>query len=321
MNRRIWSVLSFLLILSLIFSACTAPTPPTSGDQPAAPATEGGEAAPAASGMNEMHTAWPYQVPPTGHFNTFVTNGITLGAYQSLMEPPLFMFMWADESWMPVAGEAWEWIDDTTLQVTLPQGATWSDGSDYTAQDVVDTFHVYRLMNTAVWRFLDSVEAVDDHTVTFKLTEPSTIVPRRALRESYVHASSVYGEWAQRTRDLVEQGMTPESDEWKSLVQEFNEFRPDDMVVLGPYKIDKDSITESQMTLNKVETSFMAENVNFDRIINFNGETPTVTPLVLAGEIDYATHGFPPATERQFMEEGIRIIRAPSIVARPSISI
>ncbi|MEZ4556317.1 MAG: hypothetical protein R2851_17830 [Caldilineaceae bacterium] len=93
-------------------------------------------------------------------------------------------------------------------------------------------------------------------------------------------------------------GKTIDDQEWKDLTQEFTQFRPEDMVVLGPFKIDPASITESQMNLNKVPTSFMAENVKFDRIVNFNGETPTITPLVLAGDIDYATHGFRPPRRR-----------------------
>ncbi|MCB0043730.1 MAG: hypothetical protein KDE23_28780, partial [Caldilinea sp.] len=120
-----------------------------------------------------------------------------------------------------------------------------------------------------------------------------------------------YGSWAEQVRGLVDQGLTSDADEWSALLQDFNEFRPDDMVVLGPYKIDQDSITESQMILNKNESSFMADWVNFDRIVNFNGETPDVTPLVLARQVDYATHGFPPATESQFIADGTRIIRGP----------
>jgi peptide/nickel transport system substrate-binding protein len=111
--------------------------------------------------------------------------------------------------------------------------------------------------------------------------------------------------------DLVAGGMTPDDQEWKDLLQQFNEFRPEDMVTLGAFKIDPANITEAQMILNKVPTSFMADWVKFDRIVNYNGETPDVTPLVLAGEVDYATHGFPPATDLEFQAQGIRVIRAP----------
>jgi len=306
MQKRFW--LAILLTLAMVISACAPPAPPAgnSGDAAGESASEdGGE------GVAEFHPAWPYSPPPTGHFNTWIANGMGLGVYRALMEPPLFMYMWADDSWMPVAAESWEWVDETTLSVKLVEGAVWSDGSDFTSKDVVDTFMISRLLNQAVWRFLDGVEAADDSTVHFMLNEPSTTVPRRVLREMHITASSVYGEWADQVAAMVEDGKTNEDDEWKQLLQSFNEFQPEEMVVLGPYQIDPDSITESQMILNKVETSFMADQVKFDRMINYNGETPTVTPLVLAGDVDYATHGFPPATEREFMNKGYRIIRAP----------
>jgi peptide/nickel transport system substrate-binding protein len=51
--------------------------------------------------------------------------------------------------------------------------------------------------------------------------------------------------------------------------------------------------------------------VRFERIVNYNGETPVITPLVLSGDVDYATHGFPPATVQEFMAQGYRIIRPP----------
>lgn len=304
MKARIW--LGVLLILAMAISACAAPAAPAAGEAPAPAA--------AAPGVSEMHIAWPYQVPPNGHFNTFVTGGMLWdGPYGSLMEPPLFYYMWADQSWMPMAGESWEWVDETTLRVKLPAGAVWSDGSAYTAKDVVDSFAIYRLLNNAAWTdHLADVTAVDDATVDFILRGPSTVAPRRLLRNTYIHASSVYGEWAQRVNDLVAAGKTAEDQEWKDLLSEFNQFRPADMVVLGPYKIDPTTITESQMILNKVPTSFMADRVKFDRLVNFNGETPVVTPLVLAGDVDYATHGFPPATEREYLNLGYRIIRAPN---------
>ncbi|WP_395230598.1 hypothetical protein, partial [Escherichia coli] len=87
------------------------------------------------------------------------------------------------------------------------------------------------------WSFLQDVTAVDDTTVDFVLNAPSNIVPRYVLRDAPITSSSVYGDFAKRTADLVAAGKTPEDQEWKDLREEFNQFRPDDMVVLGPYKI------------------------------------------------------------------------------------
>lgn len=310
MNRRLWTLISLLLVVAMLLTACPAPAAepaPGAAQQPAAPADQ-----PATTGPSAMHIAWPYQAPPSGHFNSFVANAINLGGvYVNLMYPPLFFYMWADDDWMPLAGESWEWADEDTLQVSLIEGAVWSNGDPFTAQDVIDTFDILRLQNTTVWRFLEDTEVIDDTTVAFHLSAPSTTVLRRILREVSIRPSAIYGEFAQRVRDMVEEGMTSEDAEWSSLLQEFNEFRPGETIVLGPYQIDIDSITEAQLTLNKVETSYWADTVQFDRLVNFNGETPDITPLVLAGNVDYATHGFPPATERQYIDQGIRIIRAP----------
>lgn len=304
MKKHLW--LTFALVFALLLAACAAPAgPAASSGEAAAPAES------AAAGVSEFHSAYPYDAPPKGHFNTYVTGGMGLGIYQMLMEPSLFMYLWASGEWMPVAGESWEWADETTLRVKIVSGAKWSDGSDFTSQDVVDSFLIYRLMSNSVWNYISDVTAVDATTVDFILNEPSTTVPRRVLRDSAIHASSVYGDFAKQTADLVAAGKDKDSDEWKTVLQQFNEFHPEDMVVLGPYKIDPASITESQMVLNKVPTSFMADKVKFDRIVNYNGETPTVTPLVLAGDVDYATHGFPPATEQEFIAQGIRVIRPP----------
>jgi peptide/nickel transport system substrate-binding protein len=309
MNRRLWTLISLLMVMAMLLAACPAPAAPAPGDaeQPGASAT----AEPAPAGPSAMHVAWPYQAPPSGHFNSFVANAMNLGIYYHTMYPPLFFYMWADDDWMPLAGQSWEWADENTLHVSLIEGAVWSNGDAFTAQDVVDTFDILRLQNTTVWRFLKDTAVIDDTTVAFELSAPSTTVLRRIFREVNIRPSAIYGDYAQRVRDMIADGMTSEDSEWSSMLQEFNEFRPGETIVLGPYQIDPNSITEAQMTLNKVESSYWADTVNFDRIVNFNGETPDITPLVLAGNVDYATHGFPPATERQYIEQGIRIIRAP----------
>ena len=304
---------ALLVTLAIVLSACAAPAAPAApagGEEAAAPAESagGGEGA-----VTEFRGIWPYVVPPAGHFNTFVsTNRVVLGIYYHLMQPPLFLYMWADDDWLPMAGESWEWVDDTTIHVKLPEGAVWSDGSPYTSQDVVDTFDIVRLQGLTVWNFLDSVSAVDDTTVEFKLKEPSNTVLRRIFRETNIRDSATYGEFAERARELFASGADSESAEWQALLQEFNEFRPDGINALGPYMMDVDSITESQIVLPKNETSFMADQVKFDRLVIFNGETPDATPLMLSKEADYATHGFPPATDQQFQAEGIRVIRGPN---------
>ena len=142
---------TLLLVLVLLVTACVAPAAPAGDAAPAA-----SDAAPAAAaGGAVMHTAWPYAKAPNGHFNTFVTDGYAMEIYHWFLEPALFMYMWSDQSWMPFAGKEWKWENETTLRVTIPSGAVWSDGSKYTSQDIVDTFSITRLLNSAEWPGLD----------------------------------------------------------------------------------------------------------------------------------------------------------------------
>jgi len=263
-----------------------------------------------AQGVRAFHGAWPYDMPPVGHYNSFVPQAITLGIYWDLMEQPLGMYYWQEQRWLPLLATEWATIPPDTFSVRLRQGVTWSDGSRFTAQDVLTTWTLGRLLNWVPWRFLDRVEAVDAYTVNFIMSRPTSVMERYVLRER-VRAHSVYGEWAARVQGLLDAGLGPDSEEWRALRAEFNNFKPRELVGTGPFKIDPRSITEAQLTLVKVPTAWNAAQIGFDRIVLYNGETPTVTPVVLAKNVDYATHGFPPATEQQFARLGLRILRPP----------
>jgi peptide/nickel transport system substrate-binding protein len=319
-----------------------------------------GRAVMAQDGEREFHSAWPYvDLGAGGHFNTFVTNGIMNppNIYGDIMWVPGALLYWADNSYMPLVAESWQFIttgfadagatpaatpaaspvtgdadvaapelnaegrlpsagdtassDADTLRVNLRQGVMWSNGEELTAQDFLDTFSIYRLQSNTMWDYIADIEALDDYTLNVYMQRRSTVVERYVIRAS-LRPSSVYGEIAERAREVFDTGATNTDDAWVQLVQEFNEFRPTEQVVNGPFMIDPDSITNAQMTMVKNDTSYWADNVNFDRIINYNGETDTISAVVLSGDVDYATHGFAPATERSMMEQGIRVLRAPT---------
>jgi peptide/nickel transport system substrate-binding protein len=275
------------------------------GNDPYGSPGEGG------GGGAEFHGAYPYQMPPTGHFNSFAANAITLGFYWDLLEMPLAIYRWAEQDYIPLLGTEWGYEPPDGYRVTLREGVKWSNGSDLTSQDLVTTFTLLRLQNQVVWSYLNSVEADGDYWVVFTMKDPSTVVERYVLRE-HIRADSIYGEWAQRAQDLFDREIDPESDEYRDLRTEFEEFRPEEMVVSGPFQIDRDSMTESQMTLDKVQSAFHADDVAFDRIVNYNGEaTQAIAPIVLSKDIDFTTHGLPVATERAFQDNGYRILRPP----------
>ncbi|REF38152.1 ABC transporter substrate-binding protein [Thermasporomyces composti] len=308
-RRRVLEILGLGAAGATLLSAC--------GGDGGSGGSGGGQGG-GGGGVAEFHGAYPYQVPPKGHFNFMsgVTDAILAGTpYQDLILIPGGMWLWAEKKWVPMLAEKWAFDEAAkTFTYTVRQGITWSDGKPVTAKDVVTTFWCRRVMRQVEWQFLENVEATDDYTVVFTMKKPSTVIERYALRQG-IFSDATYGEFARRAQELFQQGKDLDSPEGKKLNEELQAYRPKDLenevITNGPYRWDFNSITNAQLTLVKNEKGYLADTVQFDKIVLYNGEVPTVTPLVLSGEVDYATHGFPVATEKQLIQKGVRIIRPP----------
>lgn len=75
----------------------------------------------------------------------------------------------------------YEYGDDLmSLTYTLREGVTWSDGEAFDADDVLFTFNMLKefpaMDRGAVWQYIDSVEKVDDFTVTVNLNQVYTLI-------------------------------------------------------------------------------------------------------------------------------------------------
>lgn len=251
-----------------------------------------------------LSVAWPYQVPPTGHFNTFASGGITLGQYMDLHEPPLAVLMWATGEYAGMVAEEFGWDDDGNYVIKVAEGYSWSDGSPISADDVMATFNIFRLRGDAVWANMTGIEKVDDYTVKFHMSAPSSLAERIILTTN-LRPASVFGDIADRAAM-----MSPDDDGWNDLLQELTEFRPESPVSGGPYTILPDSITEASLMLELNPGGFAGDIQNYDMVQMWNGETEVVTPLVANAELHYITHGIPPTTEEDFANRGIDIVRS-----------
>ncbi len=292
-------------------SSRASAAPSTAGQASTAPSASA-SAAPAAKKGGEFHGAWPYDVPPKGHYNTAkgVTDSILVGGiYRDILEMPLGMYLWKEKKWIPLLATDWK-FDGDNFKVNLRKGVKWSDGKDFTSKDVVTTFQLRRIMRQPIWNFIDDVKADGDNAVTFHMAKPATVVERYILRDN-MNSDATFGEWGKKAQDLFASGKATDSTEFKQLNQDFQAYRPKEQITTGPFKIDQASMTNSQVTLVKVPTSWAADKVNFDKVVLYNGETDQITPVVLAKDVDYATHGFPPATEQAFKAAGIRVGRPP----------
>lgn len=296
-NRRRFLRDSTLATLGLVAAACAGVQLP------------GGIGAKKKGG--EFHGAWPYDLPPKGHYNYFATGAVLSGGvYTDLFIPSLAMWDWADGKWIYFLAESSK-LTGNVFEVKLRPNLKWADGAAFTSKDVVTTYTIGRMEGFGIWSYIDKVEAAGDLTVNFTYKTPSSLGERLILRNG-IRPDSQFGAIATKAAAQFAAGKTVTSDEIKALRTELAALRPTTPPSIGPYKIDPASVNEAQLTFVRNTGGLFTDQVNFDKVVIYQGETAAVTPLVLAGDIDYATHGFPIATEKGFLDAGIRIMRSPA---------
>lgn len=256
---------------------------------------------------------WPYNTVPTGHFNMFVVNAIELKYFRELHQLPLATYLKATDVYEPLLASNWE-IDqaNNTFKVTLRDDVKWRSGENFTSKDVWTTFMIYRLLGNPVWSYVDSVEAVSDYEVLFTVKTPTPLILRYVLRKPMVDYKT-YGEFADWVQILVDTDKDSTSTEWQTLSTQFITFRPEYVNATGPYYLDPANVTESSVELLLNENSFLADTVNFGKVVVYNGDVAALTPLVLNGEVDFLTHQFPAATMDTFADMGYTIMQVDGV--------
>ncbi|QLC35280.1 ABC transporter substrate-binding protein (plasmid) [Halarchaeum sp. CBA1220] len=88
---------------------------------------------------------------------------------------------------VPALATSAEFVDDTTVEMSLREGVTWHDGEPFTAEDVkfsVNFYQQYSAVSQApFYGPIDSVEVLGDHDVRFNLTRPdAAFLTQRVVR-------------------------------------------------------------------------------------------------------------------------------------------
>lgn len=155
-SRKSWLVISLLVIVCLLLSAC--------GSQPA----------PAKNSSAFLTINYEQVSTWVRNFNPFSAN--TLGSTSTAIYEPMMIYNKATGELVPWLATAFKWSDDNlSLTFTIRPNVKWSDGQPFTAQDVVYTYNLLRkneaLTGTAtsvLSEYIDSFTAPDDSTVVFK---------------------------------------------------------------------------------------------------------------------------------------------------------
>ncbi len=272
----------------------------------------GAQAAPSGTWLG----TWPYAAPGTHNLNGFAAGGLNdnLGTvYRPFVTLTPAYYLWASNEYVGLLAESWGFVDDNTAyEYTIKEGALWSDGSAVTAQDVVNTFDIGRILNWTQWTYLTSVEAVDESTVRFTFTEGgASLNAERQILKEYVVDSASYGDLAEQARQASADGATRESEAWIAAATAIEEFRPEILNATGPYTYTLDDVGEAFMTLRWQPNSLYSSSVKFGELKLWAGETEQTTPLVLSGELAHSTNVYPPATIESFAQAGIRLVTTP----------
>lgn len=258
---------------------------------------------------------WPYTLMPDHHLNGFASGGpnSNLGiVYRGLVELTPAFYMWGTDEWLPLLAESWGFSDDgTSYNITLRSDATWSNGTPVTADDLITTYALGRIVGWSQFNYIDAVEKVDDFTVSFAFIDEPSLLAERLLLKEYVVANDTYGELAEEALALVASGVTSADDEWAALRTRIQEFRPAELLATGPYTYSLSDVGDAFMTLRWQPNSIFSDTVNFGELKIWFGETEDTTPLVLSGEIAHSTNVYPPATVQAFQEAGVNIVTIP----------
>ncbi len=111
--------------------------------------------------------------------NPYVPGGLRNQGMHQAVQEPLFILNYQTGEIEPWLGESMESDDTfTTWTLNIRKGVEWSDGEAFNADDVVFTMgllleHTELNYAAGLQDWVESVEKVDDFTVTFNLTRPN----------------------------------------------------------------------------------------------------------------------------------------------------
>lgn len=163
-----------LLAVGMAATACSG-----GGATPAPQASPAGSAAPAPQGntgalpRNETLYTTGTQWGPPANFNPIREWDSATGT-KGLVYETLFHYDPNAAKLTPWIAESGSWTDDTTYEVKVRTGVTWSDGKPLTAKDVAFSYNLGKMETVPyhnIWDWLKTVEAVDDQTVRFSFSQ------------------------------------------------------------------------------------------------------------------------------------------------------
>jgi peptide/nickel transport system substrate-binding protein len=214
---------TLMLMLSLLLAQCAPAPQPTSApgggqEQPAATQAPAETSAPAqpsepTGGLRVLRVthAWPNRIDPAVG-NDYVAASSLINLYDSLVFPN------AKGGVDPWLAESWEVSEDgKTYTFKLRQDVKFHDGTPLKASDVVFSYNRLATIGEGfaylVTAGVESVEALDDYTVQFKIAAPTALflpsltrlyVLNEKLVREHIKPEGPYGEFGDFAKEWLQ---------------------------------------------------------------------------------------------------------------------
>jgi peptide/nickel transport system substrate-binding protein len=190
----------------------------------------------------------------------------------------------SEQKVQPELASSWRAVDDTTWEFKLRPGVKFSNGTDFTAKDVIYTFcRVPTVENspssfTFAVRNFTSVEAPDPHTVVIKTASPLPLVPNNLATIGILSAQANGGENVKyRAGGCEGLGTPPKS-------PDFNE--PAKAIGTGPFKLA--NYTRGTSIILERNDSYWGQKAHWAKVTfrPMSSQGARVAGL-LAGDVDF----------------------------------
>ncbi|MEG2295162.1 MAG: ABC transporter substrate-binding protein, partial [Oscillospiraceae bacterium] len=269
-----------------------------------------------------------FEPPETLHANVWGAN--VLSNIADFTHEKLFDFVPLPEhTYMPVLGESYV-QDGKTITVKLKQNVKWNDGVDFSSKDVVSNFNLGLVGNWAVWNYLDSVEATDDHTVVFNLKTDNAISTQLCLNAVMASPYHIYKEWADQMVPIIENkkagvdGAQHDQSTLDAIAKvrtSLLDYKPDvlTLVATGPFTVA--NVTTAEAVLKKNPNYHTIENIKFDEVhIMRNTSMESLINLIMSKSYDMENLGLSPDVHKEVVKDNpnMRIIMGPDL-GQPSL--
>lgn len=296
MQRKVWFVVSVVVLVSLLVAACGAPAPteepgPAATEPPAA--TKAPEPTPEPSGEPKVLSYLMWQqfidLDPALAFSS-EHPALNL-IYENLiyMNPP-----GADELLSPGLATSWEANEDSTeWTFHLREGVTFQDGEPFNADAVRATFEHYWAAEGAgcswIWGAVEDVEVVDEFTVKMTCSYPAAL--------DIIATSSYCGE-------IISPADTAQPKEWFDAAQGNG---------TGPYMYESYD-KGARLILTRFEDYWRGWSDNqFDKVVfEIVEDVPQRQQMIEAGEADIARGLVPDKIEQLRAIPSLKVYIDPS---------